>query len=296
MTQALLATPEEIATAALAGRRRSLLLDAVRQWRGCIGLIVVAALVGVALLGPLLAPYSPTEFVGIPNIKPSGDALFGTDSIGRDVWTRWLHGGFTVIGLSLIATLFGVGCGLVIGLVAAYVGGRVDSLLMRTMDVFLAFPQIVLVLLLVSAFGSNQWLVAAAVGATHTPRVARVLRGAALQVVRRDFVQAAEAVGESRMRIVLGQVLPNISSTVLVESGLRLTFSIATIAGINFLGVGLQPPTADWGLMVNENFLSISVQPWGVILPVLAIALLSIGINLFTDAVARAALGIERKV
>ena len=138
---------------------------------------------------------------------------------------------------------------------------------MRGNDVLLAFPQIVLVLLAVSALGPKLWLIVIAVGLTHLPRVARVMRGAAQEVVERDFVKAAEAVGEKRSRIVFGELLPNVTSPLLVELGLRMTYSIGLVAAISFLGFGLQPPTADWGLMINENRLTITVQPWAVLLP-----------------------------
>ncbi len=166
---------------------------------------------------------------------------------------------------------------------------------MRIADVFMAFPQIVLALLLLSRVRSQACaLIVLIVGISHAPRVARVIRGAAQQVVERDFVKAAEAVGEPRRRIIFGELLPNVTSPLLVELGLRLTYSIGLIAAINFLGVGLQPPTADWGLMISENRLAVTVQPWGVLLPVLAIALLTIGTNLLTDGFARAAIGIDR--
>jgi peptide/nickel transport system permease protein len=266
----------------------------LRQWRGRIGLVVVLVLVLVAVLGPLIAPHSPTAFVAAPNSPPGPHLLFGADSLGRDVWSRFLHGGLSVLGLSLAATIVGVGVGLVVGLTAAYSGGVLDEVLMRIADVFMAFPQIVLALLLVTAFGPKVWLIVLTVGISHAPRVARVIRGAAVQIVERDFVKAAEAVGEPRRRIIFGELLPNVTSPLLVELGLRLTYSIGLIAGINFLGLGLQPPTSDWGLMVNENRLALTFQPWGVLLPIIAIALLTIGTNLLTDAFARAAIGIDR--
>jgi len=165
---------------------------------------------------------------------------------------------------------------------------------MRIADVFLAFPQIVLALLVVTAFGPKLWLIILTVAISHSPRVARVMRGAALQVVERDFVRAAEAVGEKRSRILFAELLPNVTSPLLVETGLRLTYSIGLMAGISFLGLGLQPPHADWGLMINENRLDVTVQPWAVLLPVLAIALLTVGTNLVTDGVARASIGVDR--
>jgi peptide/nickel transport system permease protein len=233
--------------------------------------------------------------VGIPNSPPSGDAIFGTDALGRDVFSRFLHGGRTVLWLSAAATLLGITLGTVVGLVAAYARNWLDDVLMRGNDVLLAFPQIIFVLLAVSAIGPKLWLIVLTVGLTHAPRVARVIRGAALEIVERDFVKSAEVVGEKRWRIVFGEVLPNVTSPLLVEIGLRMTYSIGLIAGISFLGFGLQPPDADWGLMINENRLSITVQPWAVLLPVIAIGLLTIGTNLITDGLSRALAGIDRK-
>lgn len=271
-----------------------LLRATLRQWRARIGLFIFVVMVVIALGGPLMAPHSPTEFVTAPNSPPSSQALFGGDNLGRDVWSRFLHGGGTVLGMSVSATIIGIALGLVIGLTAAYMPGVVDEVLMRIADVFMAFPQIVLALLLLTAFQSSVFLIILIVGLSHAPRVARVIRGAAQQVVERDFIKAAEAVGEPRRRIIFGELLPNVTSPLLVELGLRLTYSIGLIAAINFLGVGLQPPSADWGLMIQDNRLAVSVQPWGVLLPVLAIALLTIGTNLLTDGFARAAIGIDR--
>jgi peptide/nickel transport system permease protein len=268
---------------------------ALKLARTRIGLAIVTVIVLIAIFGPLLAPHSPTAFVGIPNSGPSSHALFGTDQLGRDVWSRFLHGGLTLLGLSVASTALGLILGLVVGLAAAYAAGVVDDALMRTADVFLAFPQIVFALLLVSALGPKVWLIIVTVGISHAPRVARVMRGAALQVVERDFVKAAEAVGEKRSRILFNELLPNVTSPLMVEIGLRLTYSIGLVAGISFLGLGLQPPHSDWGLMVNENRLDITIQPWAVALPVLAIALLTVGTNLVTDGIARAAIGIDRK-
>lgn len=270
------------------------LVVASKLARTRIGLGIVIVIVLIALVGPALAPHSPTAFVALPNSGPSSHALFGTDQIGRDVWSRFLHGGLSVLGLAVASTAVGLILGLIVGLTAAYAGGVVDEVLMRTADVFLAFPQIVFALLLVSVFGPKLWLLVLTVGISTAPRVARVMRGAALQVVERDFVKAAEAVGESRRRILFGELLPNVTSPLLVETGLRLTYSIGLVAGLSFLGFGLQPPHADWGLMINENRLAITVQPWGVLLPVLAIALLTIGTNLVTDGIARAAIGLDR--
>jgi peptide/nickel transport system permease protein len=272
-----------------------ILAAALRMTRTRIGVGIVALVILTAVAGPLIAPHSPTEFVAIPNSAPSSEALFGADSLGRDVWSRFLHGGLSVLWMSAAATMLGVVLGVVVGLVAAYSRNWLDDLLMRGNDVVLAFPQIILALLAISALGAKLWLIVLIVGLTHAPRVARVIRGAAQEVVERDFVKAAEAVGEKRSRIIFGELLPNVTSPLLVEIGLRMTYSIGLVAAISFLGFGLQPPAADWGLMINENRLSITVQAWSVLLPVLAIGLLTVGTNLVTDGIARAAIGLDRK-
>ena len=256
----------------------------------------MAAICAIALLGPFVAPHSATSFVDAPYGDPTAKALFGTDGLGRDVLSRFLWGGRSVLAMSLAATVLGLVCGIAVGLTAAYARGWLDEGLMRLMDVALAFPQIVLVLLLVSTLGPRLWLIVLTVGLGHAPRVARVARAAALEVVERDFVKSAKALGEPAWRILAAEVLPNISSPLLVELGLRLTYSIGAIAAIGFIGFGVQPPAADWGLMINENRIGLSIQPWAVLLPVLAIGLLTVGMNLFTDGVSRASIGIDRGV
>jgi peptide/nickel transport system permease protein len=270
------------------------LRNAARLTRTRIGLAMVGLILLISVFGPLFAPHSPTEFIAAPNHGPTSDAIFGTDALGRDVFSRFLHGGLTVLWMSAAATVLGVVVGTAVGLVAAYSRNWLDDVLMRGNDVVLAFPQIIFVLLAVSAIGPKLWLIVVTVGITHAPRVARVMRGAAQQIVERDFIKADEIAGEPRSRIIIGGLLPNVTSPLLVELGLRMTFSIGLVAAISFIGFGLQPPTSDWGLMINENRLSIAVMPWGVLLPVLAIAVLTVGTNLVTDGIARAAIGLDR--
>jgi len=263
-----------------------------RQTRTKIGFALVFILVAIALIGPYFAPHSPSEFAGAPYSPSAG--TFGTDNLGRDVLSRFLWGGRSILGLAIAATAIGLTLGITIGLVAAYSRSWLDDFLMRGMDIILAFPAIVLALVAVATVGPQLWLLVLAVGFTTAPRVARVTRGAALEVVERDFVRAAEAIGESRRKILLGEILPNVTSPLTVEASLRLTYAIGLIAGLSFLGFGLQPPAADWGLMINENRQGLTVQPWGVVLPVLAIALLTIGTSLIGDGLSRAAAGIDR--
>jgi peptide/nickel transport system permease protein len=258
-----------------------------------LGILVLLFL--TAMFGPFVAPHAAAELVGSPYSPPGGNALLGTDYLGRDVVSRFLDGGRSIFGLALAATLIGVTLGVVIGLVAAYSPRAwVDEVLMRISDVLMAFPPIILALLVVSTVGPKIWILILTIGIAHAPRVARLVRGSALEVVRRDFVQAAEALGVPRRRILSGEILPNILSPLLVEASMRLTYSIAIVASLSFLGFGLQPPAADWGLMVNENRDGLTVQPWAVVLPIAAIGLLTIGTNLIADGLARAVMGIDR--
>jgi peptide/nickel transport system permease protein len=269
---------------------------ALRLWRTRIGLALVLALVLVAAAGPLFARYGPSHFVGIaPNSPPSSKALFGTDHIGQDVWSRFLWGGREILVMAALATALGLLLGAAVGLTAAYARNVLDDVLMRGMDVILAFPQIMLALVAIATVGPKAWLIVLTVGLTTMPRVARVTRGAAQPIVERDFVAAAEALGLPRTRILLREVLPNVLSPLLAEANLRLTYAIGLIASLAFLGFTPNPNAADWGLMIQENRLALGTnQPWGVVLPMLAIALLTVGTGLVGDGFARAAAGIDR--
>jgi peptide/nickel transport system permease protein len=264
--------------------------------RGRLGLTLAGLIVAIAVLGPFLAPKSPTEFVAMPFAPPSGMAVFGADVLGRDVLSRVLTGGLAILTLAAIATGLGVAVGTSLGVAAGYMKGAVDEVIMRTLDVALAFPQIILALLLVSIVGPELWLVCVAVAAIHAPQVARVARSATLRAAEEDFVKNTEAFGLPRWKIMLTEILPNIISPLMVETGLRLTYSISLIASLSFLGFGLQPPAPDWGVIINENRIAIMSNPWPVIVPILLIAVLTVGVNLFSDAIARSALGIEAPI
>jgi len=262
--------------------------------RGRVGLALMGLVVGIAAFGPLLAPHSDTATLLTPYAAPSSQALLGGDELGRDVLSRVLDGGWVLLVMAAGATALGVGAGSALGISAAYLRGRTDGLIMRSVDVILAFPQIVFALLLVSIIGPKLWLIVLAVGFSHAPQVARVMRSAALEVSERDFVKASELVGTPRRKIMTREILPNLISPLMVEAGLRLTYSIVIIAGLAFLGFGQAPPAANWGTMINENRAGLVLNPWAVVVPALLIALLTIGTNTFTDAVARVSIGIDR--
>lgn len=259
-----------------------------RQRRLVTGIVITLVVVLMAIFGPLFAPYGENDIVGKPYTHEG--SWLGTDYLGQDVWSRVLDGGGTILVNSLLATALGMVLGIIIGVVAAYAGGWLDEVIMRLNDVALAFPQILLALLVLTAVDQPAWwVIVLLVGASHAPRVARLARGVALGIVSRDFVTAAEALGESRLRVILAEVLPNMNAPLLAEAGLRLTYSIGLIAGIGFLGFATNPGAADWGYMINENRLALLVQPWGVLAPVIIIGIFTVGTNLMADGIAQLA-------
>ncbi|MCW2134382.1 MULTISPECIES: ABC transporter permease [Crystallibacter] len=271
-----------------------LLRRLVRQRQAKIGIALTGVVVLLAVLGPLLLPwatgYTSTQFAGRPF---QADGLFGTDNLGRDVLSRFLDGGLRLLIYAALATLLGMVLGGLTGMVAAYQGGWVDSIIMRANDVMLALPQLVFALLAITVLGPQGWVLVVVIGITHAPRIARVTRSATVEVITEDFIRAAEMYAVPKWKILVKDVLPNITGPLMVELGLRMTYSIGAVASLSFLGLGMQPPTADWGLMINENRIALVVQPWGVILPVLAIAVLTVGTNLITDSLARASANVN---
>jgi peptide/nickel transport system permease protein len=268
-------------------------LGVLRSRIGQVGLVLAGFVIAAALIGPFLAPVAPEAFVGAPFQPPSFAMPLGADVLGRDVLSRVLAGGYRTLGLAAVATLLGVAVGALLGMTAGFLKGVADEGIMRLLDVALAFPQTIFALLFLSILGSELWLVALIVAAIHVPQVARVARAGTLRIAGEDFVRHAEAIGMNPLRILLGEILPNLSVPLLVELGLRYTYSIALIAGLSFLGLGQQPPAPDWGLMINENRIGMASNPWPVLTPVILIAVLTIGINLFTDALSRSAIAAD---
>lgn len=265
----------------------SFLRRALRQKRFSFGLAVTVLVVLFAIFAPYFASYGENETTG-PPYSPTGP--LGTDYLGQDVLSRVMYGGQEILLVSTLATLVGMVLGILIGVVAAYGGGWWDEVIMRLNDVLLAFPQILLALVVLTALQDpSSWIIVALVGTSHAPRVARVARGVALGVVSRDFVVAAEALGERRSRVILAEVLPNMTGPLLAEAGLRLTYSIGLVAALGFLGFAADPGAANWGQMMNENRLGLATQPWSVMAPVLMIAIFTIGTNLMADGLAQAA-------
>ena len=271
-----------------------LIRQAMKLRRTQIGVTLSLLLIAVALIGPFVAPFGSTEYVDMPNTLSVPGTLLGTDYFGQDVLSRFLFGGRTILILAVIATTIGITLGTTLGLTAAYLRGRYDEIIMRALDVILSFPQVLLSLVVISMFGPSNVLIICTVGLSTTPRIARIIRGAAISVVERDFISAAEALGETRKRVVFAEVLPNVTSSLLVEMNLRLTYSVGLIASLAFLGFTPEPNAANWGLMIQENRVALTEQPWGVVLPTIALALMTIGTGLVGDGLSRVSAGIDR--
>lgn len=265
-----------------AGRLRFL-----RTGTGVAGSLVLAFVLGVALFGPFFAPYSPTETVGIPYDTPSAAFPLGLDGLGRDVLSRVLWGGRSVLALAGLATLLAYVVGGSAGLLAGYSRTILDSVLMRGVDVLMAIPALLFMLVLVTGIGTGRLSLIVGVVVVQAPLIARIVRTATLEQSVRGFVEAAVARGERTAAILGREILPNIVSPLAADFGLRFTYSIILVASVNFFGLGLQPPSSDWALIVSENRDGFSLNPWVIFVPAAMIALLTIGLSLTGDAIAR---------
>jgi peptide/nickel transport system permease protein len=262
-----------------------------RRWRaffaipqGLIGSVLLVLLLALTIIGPFVAPDGPNEISSEPVAAPSSKHWLGTDALGRDILSRVLHGGGSVILLPLFAVAVAMTIGTAIGLLSGYLGGWFDTVVTRVIDVVLAIPSYLTVLVVVTAFGSGSTVVVTTVAVIYAPYISRVLRSATQAIAPREFVLAARARGERLRWIVFREILPNIGPTLLVEIALRLTYAIMFIASLSFLGLGVRPPSSNWGVMVAENRLLLIIHPIGVLVPALLIGVLAISINLIADA------------
>ncbi|WP_326731704.1 ABC transporter permease [Streptomyces phaeochromogenes] len=256
----------------------------LRTPSGAVGATVFVALLVTAFVGPLFAPHDLDKPVGPPGLGPGADYMLGTDYLGRDVLSRLLHGGASVFLYGGAATAMSFGAALVIGMTAGYSRSWLDPVLMRMVDILLAFPSLLILLLLTGGAGSGVLVLLIGVTLVQLPTVARLIRTATLEIAHKGYVEAAVARGDSTASILRRDILPNIANVVLADLSLRFGYSIILIASMNYLGLGLQPPAADWGLMVSENRQFISLNLAGVLAPAILLALVTISVNLMVDA------------
>lgn len=254
-----------------------------------IGTTIVVLFLVLAVAGPWIAPYSATEQnFSDARQPPSSEYWFGTDRLGRDVFSRVAIGTRDIISLSGFGTLLAVAAGTVFGLVSGYKGGLFDEVLFRIFDSLLAMPALLLALLMLGTLGPSRHSVFIVLVIVYTPIVGRVVRSSVLNVKPKGFVDAARVRGESTPYILFREILPSVLPALAVESALRFSYAIFLIASLGFLGVGVQPPSPNWGLMVAEARNYISLTPWALYFPAGAIALLVIGVNLMADGLKRA--------
>jgi peptide/nickel transport system permease protein len=269
-------------------RRRSILGNI---WRGFVkapfsakfGMAVIALYAVAAIFAPIIAPYGEAQVVGKGYLPWSWQHLMGTDQLGRDLFSRLIYGARNTVGVALLTTMLSFALGGGLGLLAAIAKGWIDQVLSRIVDALMAIPVLIFALLLLSIFGTSVTTMVLVLAVLDSTRVFRLTRAVSQNVVVMDYVEAARLRGEKLPWIMRREILPNIMAPLVAEFGLRFCFVFLTISALSFLGLGLQPPTADWGSMVYENKMLITVGRLTPLLPAGAIALLTVGVNFVVD-------------
>jgi peptide/nickel transport system permease protein len=252
---------------------------------GLLGITLVGLLLAAAVSAPWIAPYPPLQMDrGAIYAPPGGKHLLGADELGRDILSRILFGARIVILVCFSATAVASVLGIGLGLIAAYCGGRVDALAMRFADVLLAFPAFLVAIALVAFLGANLVNIILVIALTRLPRFARLIRSSALGVKQMEFVHASRSLGAGHLRIIARHILPNCLGPIVVYATLTLGDSILTISGLSFLGLGIQPPTADWGVMLTRGKEYLLTAPWIAFSPGMAIFFTVMGFNLMGDS------------
>jgi len=261
---------------------------------GLVGLIILSLHIVLAIVSPAIVPYDFKELNAQFILSgPSSEHWLGTDNLGRDILTRTMLGGQQALLVTSVSTVFAITWGGLLGILLGLVGGRLDDLLMRVVDAFLAIPWILFLLLIVSVVGLGNTVLIPTLAFFYGIPVVRMARAATHDVVALDFVTAARARGEARSTIVRRELLPNVLDVLLVEGAMRWSWMLLAFSSLSFLGFGVTPPTPDWGLMISDARSFMSLAPWAALAPVIALSSLIVGINLSADALAKA-LGIDR--
>ncbi len=248
-----------------------------------IGAVLVAVVVAVAVAAPILAPHGPASQIAKPLLPPGGQYLLGTDEFGRDELSRLIFGARVSLYVGGLAVLIALSLGATAGVLAGFFGGWVDDVTMRIMDVVLSLPALVLAIAITSVLGPTLTNAMLAIGLVYAPTFARVARGPTLTVVRVPYIEAARSIGASNLRIIARHVLPNVAAPILVQMTVSFSTAILTEAALSFLGLGTQPPTASWGLMLSAARQYMLIDPWIAVLPGSAIAVTVLGFNLLGD-------------
>lgn len=247
------------------------------------GLLVVVLLGGASLLSPLLAPYQESQIVGRAWAQPSFDHILGLDNLGRDIFSRLLFGGRTAIGLALFITLLAFAVGVTIGLIASIAPRWLDEILSRGADLLLAIPTLIAAFVILSVLGTSLPVLVVTIALLDSPKVFRLARSAGLGVAALEFVETARQRGEGTGWIIFREIFPNIIAPLAAEFGLRFCYAFLFIAALSFLGLGIQPPQADWGSMVRDYALMVNLGSAAPLYPATAIAVLTVGVNFLVD-------------
>jgi len=283
--------------AAIGRSLRSQFMLAFRTPAGRIGLPIVLLHLTLALFGTWLAPYPATEFHLEHQLEgPSWVFIMGTDVFGRDILSRVMSGAGSIIGISVAGAALGIALGTIVGMGSGYKGGKIDEVVMRVMDGLMSFPSLLMALLVLTIFAHGeigQWLpeqgwVILTIGVVFMPPISRVMRSTTLSLKTQEFVQSARMRGEPNIYIIFREILPNTWSVLAVELSVRLSYAILLASSLGFLGLGVQPPSPDWGLMISESRRFIVVAPWVALAPAVAVSSLIIGVNLLTDGIRQA--------
>ncbi|QBJ07787.1 ABC transporter permease [Rahnella aquatilis] len=263
---------------------RDVMKHLIRSPQGAVGLFILVVAALMVCGGAHIAPYDPESISILARYKaPSAEHWFGTDQLGRDIFSRVMVGARATIVLSLLATLMSMVTGAVIGTASAYLGGKTDEAIMRTMDAVMSIPSLLFALLIVSTLGQSSFNAVLAITIAFVPGMVRIARCVSLAARQQDYVSAAIARGEATHYIILREMLPNIVAPIIVEATIRVAFAIMLFATLSFLGLGAQPPEPEWGLMVSEARAYFFNAPWMMLIPGVAIALVAIGFNLLGD-------------
>lgn len=248
-----------------------------------VGFTVIAIFVFASIFAPWIVPYGPQEVVGATWEPASSEFILGTDTIGRDLLTRMIYGGRITIFIALMATLVSFISGSILGFIAAVLGGWVDQVLSRFVDLFMAIPSLILALVILSVMPTSIPVLICVIGFLDATRVFRLARAVAVDIAVMDYVEAAKLRGERTGWIILNEILPNALSPLVAEVGLRFVFAVLFISTLSFLGLGVQPPLADWGGIVKENKDGLVYGVWAALAPAIAIGILAISVNLVAD-------------
>ena len=254
------------------------------------GIALIVLWIAAALFGPAVIPFTHTQMDSEHQMTPPGEHnhVLGTDSLGRDVLARIIYGSRSILTVALMTSILSTILGVLIGFSAGYFGGKVDTAFLRAMDILMAIPPLVLSMVVLGILGdSNILSLTLIVSIAFVPATARVSRGVLLTEKSQEYVSAARIRGETHLYIMFVEILPNTMGPIIVEATARFAYSIMMVASLGFLGVGMQPPTPDWGMMVIENKPIITDAPWAVLFPALAIASLVIAISIFSDFVSK---------